>query len=331
MGTAVLRPPVETASACDVVLAVRATGQEPLRAALRRLADRPDVLDRVRRVVVIDAGTVPSSTVLQQAVRLRAGLLRVVRLPDATAPEALSLGLLEALEEPASDVLVVDDTALEDPAVLSTALERRSPGAAVVGLRDPRAADPGPLSWWGALLPLDAVRAVGAGLPEAGAVALADLVLRAEAAGFRSAVLDASGPVPVVAEGDRLLLALLHGTADALRGVLREGVAEDLRLLLRFRARAVGERRERLHELLSAAGEERSALPRLRLALAGPALRRRLRTAALERASEAAWTQRLDDRGMNGARQRAERAANAGRPAAVRLPAWSTTRRTSAA
>ncbi|MGT2426049.1 hypothetical protein [Amnibacterium kyonggiense] len=325
MQTLDARPPVRPGVADGVVLALRATDGDRLRAALHRIAAEPDLLDRLRRVVVVDAGATASAA----ALRLPAGLLRVVRRPAASAPEALSLRLLAALDETASDVLVLDDAALADPAALLAATVRRSPATAVVGLRDAAAAGSGPLSWWGVLLPLDAIRAVGAALPEAGGAALADLVLRAEAAGFRSAVIDAPGPVPAVREVDRVLLALLHGGADAAPVVLRTGIAGDLRLL--HRPGDLLGRRADLRDLLAAAGEARTSLPRLRTALAWRTLQRRVRAGALERASEAAWVERLGDDAVDRGWPRAEREAADGRPAAVRLPAWSTTRGTSAA
>ncbi|GAA2751633.1 hypothetical protein [Amnibacterium kyonggiense] len=328
MPPAAVRRPTPPGTEDGVVLAVRATGQERLRAALRAVAAEPELLGLLRRIVVVDTAATPSSTLLREAVRLPAGLLHLVRRPAVPAPEALSLGVLAALDEVASDVLLLDDAALLDPAALVTAIARRSAATAVIGLRDPRAAAAGPVSWWGALLPLEAVRAVGAALPEAGEVALADLVLRAETAGFRWAALDAAGPVPTDRETDRLLLALLHGTGGAV-AALRDGIAGDLRLLLR--PAALRERRSAVRELLAGLGEERRALPRLRLALAWSALQRRARAGALERSSESAWAERLGGDRVNRGWPRAEREAADERPAAVRLPAWPTTRRTSAA
>jgi hypothetical protein len=327
-------------TAGGLVLAVRATGQGRLRSALRRVAADPALLAVLTRVVVLDAGRTPSATVLREAVRLPPGRLRVVRRPDAGAPEVLARALAEAVGEPgAAAVLVLDDASLVEPAVLLDAFDRARHAAAsdVVGLRDPAAIDPGPMSWWGAVLPLDAVRAIGAALPEANDGALAELVLRAASAGFRSTVLDAAGPVPDVAEVDRLLIALLHGPVGARTALLAAGIAQDLRLVLAFRHREVVLRSAALRVLLS--GPERPrrgggialVAPRLRLWVAWPALRRRYRSGALARASAEEWALRFAGEGVNRGLPSGDRKTALGRPAGLRFPAWSTRRGTSAA
>lgn len=324
MQPAVAHPIVAPSPADAVVLAVVATDQERLRSGLRRAAASPELLAALTRVVVLDAGRTPSATVLREAVRLPAGLLRVVRQPDGAAA-AVARALAEATAEPgAGAVIVLGDAALADPGVLAAAVARRSPGSEVVGLRDAAARERGPAGWWGAVLPLDAVRAVGATLPEAGAVALADLVLRAEAAGFRSTVLPAAGPVPQVAEADRLRLALLHAPTAARTRLLVDGLAGDARLALALRFRELAHRREALRTL--------GAGSRAVLWARWPALRRRARDGVLDRASMDEWTLRFPTARMDPRLPLAERETSAERPAAVRLRAWPTTkRRTSAA
>jgi hypothetical protein len=324
-------PPVAGASSRPdlLVIGLVATGQERLRAALRRVAADPELLGVTARIVVVDAGRTPSATVLREAVRLPTGLLRVVRRPDAGRADVLSSAIVEALEESrATSLLLVDDTALTEPQALLAAF-RRARGSAssdVVGLRDPAASALGPASWWGAVLPLDAVRAIGAALPEAGEQALAELVLRAESTGYRSTVLEAPGPVPEADPVGGLLLALLHAPASARTPLIG-------RELVRLRPRAG--RGAALRALL--AGPEpgagrRVALPLLRLWLTWPALRRRYRSGALDRASAEAWTARFVDVQLNPGLPHADRETTTGRPAALRSPAWSTTKRgTSAA
>lgn len=327
----VVRPHLAVPGTRDVVLAVLASGQERLRAALRLVAAEPALVDALARVVVLDAGSVPSATVLPAAVRLPAGLLRIVRQAEATRPVALARALVEAVAEPgASTVLVLDDVALTEPAALLEALRvaRGSTASDVVGLRDPGAVDPSPASWWGAVLPVDAVRALGGTLPEAGDVALAELVLRADAAGFRQQVVAAGGPVPVVAEADRILLALLHAPLPARTAVLLDGLATDLRLLLGLRLRDLLARRRALEELLG----RRSIAPRLRLWCAWPALRRAARVGAVERASADEWALRLLDAEMDRAVPPGGPHETGSRPSGLRLPAWPTSKRgTSAA
>lgn len=324
------RPHVVPPAEGGVVLAVLATGQEALRTALRRVAAEPGLLAVLSRVVVLDVGRTPSATVLREAVRFPAGLLRVVRQQEAPRPEAVARALAEAVAEPgASSVLVLDDVALTDPEVLVDAFATagRSTTADVVGLRDPAAGDRGPASWWGAVLPLDAVRALGATLPEAGDVALAELVLRAEAAGFLPTELPAAGPVPEVTEAERLLLALLHGPVRVRTGLLLGGAAEDLRLLLSLRFRDLATRRDALERLLG----RRALAPRLALWSTWPARRRSARAGAVERASADAWALRLLDPQVNRRWPAADLAATPGWPAGLRSPAWPTTKRATSA
>jgi hypothetical protein len=326
-----VRQHLVAAPAGGLVLAVLATGQERLRSALRSVAAEPALVADLTRVVVLDAGRTPSVTVLREAVRLPAGLLRVLRRPEATRPEALARLLVDAADErAASAVLVLDDVALTDPAVLHAAfaIARTSTASDVVGLQDPAAAGSGPASWWGAVLPLDAVRALGATLPEAGDVALAELVLRAEAIGFRATVLPAAGPVPVVTEAERLLLALLHAPISARTSLLAGGFAEDLRLLLALRFGELSTRRKALSALLGS----RSIAPRLVAWAAWPALRRAARDGAALRASADEWSLRLLDAEVDRAWPSGERETAEERPAGLRFSAWPTSKRgTSAA
>lgn len=298
-----------------LVIGVVTTGQERLRAALRRVAAAPELLAVTARIVVVDAGRTPSATILREAVRLPAGLLQVVRCPDADRAEALARALAGAVGEPrAGWVLLLDDVALTQPDLLLAAFEtaRCSPSAEVVGLRDSSAVHAGPGSWWGAALPLDAVRAVGWTLPEAGEQALAELVLRADAAGFRSTVLAAPGPAPRRDPAGAILLALLHEPVAARTPVLVAALAEELR-----------------------AGRAPSLLRALRLWLAWPRLRALHRTGALERASIESWAARFSDpdgdSDMDRRWPRGEQEVGENRPAGIRSQPWPTTTRVTSA
>lgn len=294
-----------------LVIGLVASGQERLRAALRRVAAAPELLAVTARIVVVDAGSTPSATVLREAVRLPAGVLDVVRRPDAGRAEALARALAEAVDEPSAGwVLLLDDVALTEPDLLLTAFEtaRRSPSAAVVGLRDPAAVDAAPVSWWAAVLPLDAIRAIGSTLPEAGDQALADLVLRAEAAGFRSSVLPAAGPVPRPDPAGAMLLALLHAPVAARTPVLAAALAAELR-----------------------AGRAPSLLRALRLWLAWPRLRAANRIGALERASMESWAARDPASDMDPGLPSGEQETAENRPAGIRFHPWPTTKRVTSA
>jgi hypothetical protein len=353
VGDAELRVGQRPACTDGLVIGLVATGQERLRAALRRVAAAEGLLAVTARIVVLDGGGTPSATLLREAVRLPTGLLRVLRAPHAGRAEALARVLAEAAGEAhASSVLLLDDVALTDPATLLTAFEagRRSPSMDVIGLRAPAAAASGPAGWWGAVLPLEAVRAVGATLPEAGEAALADLVLRAEAAGFRPTALLADGPVPPHDPVGALLLGLLHAPAQARTRLLAAALRADLRALLTLQPGPVAHRHVVLRTLLlgpaafgtlppaTAAPARFAALPadavrlHARLWLAWPRLRRRFRVGVLDRASAEAWAVRSaageDGRGL----PRADPGSAARGPAGLRFSAWSTTkRRTSAA
>lgn len=294
-----------------LVIGLVASGQERLRAALRRVAAAPELLAVTARIVVVDAGRTPSATVLREAVRLPSGLLDVVRRPDVGRAEALARALAEAIDEPrAGWVLLLDDVALTQPDLLLTAFEtaRCSPSAEVVGLRDPSAVEAGPASWWGAVLPLDAIRAIGSTLPEAGEQALADLVLRADAAGFRSTVLEAPGPVPRRDADGAILLALLHAPVSARTPVLAAALAAELR-----------------------AGRAPSLLRSLRLWLAWPRLRATQRIGALDRASIESWAARVSASDMDERLPRGEQEEAENRPAGIRSHAWPTTKRVTSA
>ena len=123
-----------------LVIGLVATGQERLRAALRRVAAAPELLAVTTRIVVVDAGRTPSATVLREAVRLPAGLVRVVRRPHADRAEALARALAEAVHEPrAGSVLLLDDSALAEPSPQRDSASCQScqlPGGAVGPAQD---------------------------------------------------------------------------------------------------------------------------------------------------------------------------------------------------
>jgi hypothetical protein len=336
-----------------LVIGLVPTGQERLRAALHRVAAAPDLLAVTARIVVVDPGRTPSATVLREAVRLPAGLLRVLHAPGAGRPEVLTRALAEATAEPrAAAVLLLDDVALTDAGALLAAFEaaRCSPSGDVVGLRAPLAANAGPASWWGAVLPLDAVRAIGAALPESGGAALAEVVLRAESAGFRPTARVVDGPVPERDPVGALLLGLLHSPARARTPLLTGALLADARALLSLQPRSVARRHAELRGLLSgpealavarsdpAARVRFAALPadavrlHVRLWLVWPGLRKRFRVGALDRASAEAWAHRFAAAGMDPGRPTADQGSTVRRTAGIRFSAWSTTRRgTSAA
>lgn len=344
-----------------LVIGVVATGQQSLRAALRRVAAVPALLDATERIVVVDRGRAPAATLLAEAVRLPAGLLRVERNGGEDQASALARLLAATAEEVgAHAVLVLDDSSLTEPDILLEAfrLARRSAASDVVGLRAPDAdAAWGPAAWWGAVIPLDAVRAVGWALPEAGDHALADLVLRAESAGFRSTVVAVAGPVPSSAGygAGRLLLGLLHAPLRARTALLAVDLAADARHLLALRPGEVLRRHAELRALLGgAAASDRAAalagdriaaerhrfaaLPADSLRLHArlwhewPSLRRASRSGALDRASAASWTARFATSALNPALPVRERSRTSGRTAGLRSRMWSTARRgTSAA
>ncbi len=333
-----------------LVLGLVRTDDEALGAALHALAATPELLEGAARVVVVDRGAEPAALTVEAAL-LPVGLLRTVRAPGGDRAAALAAVLREAVAERAAEaVLLLDDAAVLDPDALLEAVHRgqRSTASDVVGLTASAAPRPAPGTWWGALLPLDAVRAVGFTLPEARDLALAELVLRAEAAGFRPDVVRAAAPLPVSSPTDALLLALLHAPIGMRSGLLAAGLADDLRALLAFRTGVVAERHRGLRALLRGPGADaadpaptrgtRSALPgdavrlHVRLWIAWPRLRRAYRTGAVERASFEAWEARLAPVPVNAGPTRGDRETALRRPAGLRLRAWSTARRgTSAA
>jgi hypothetical protein len=342
------RPPLRPGA---LVLGLLRTDDEALGSALHALAATPELLEGAVRVVVVDRGTEPAPLVVEVAL-LPAGLLRTVRLPGGDRAAAIAAVLREAVGEPAAaSVLLLDDAALLDPDVLLEAVRRaqRSTASDVVGLTASTAPRPAPDTWWGAVLPVDAVRAVGFTAPEAGDLALAELVLRAGAAGFRPDVVRAPAPLPGASPADALLLALLHAPIGMRSPLLAGGLAADLRALLAFRTGLVAERHRALRALLRGPGVEptagpassrgaRAALPadavrlHVRLWIAWPGLRRAYRQGALERASAEAWQRRLAPPPVNAGPTRDERGPARRRPAGLRLRAWSTARRgTSAA
>lgn len=337
-----------------LVVGVLRSSEVGLRAALHTMAAAPQLLSETTRVVVLDRRPtgIPGST---DTGVLPPGLVRVLRRPGVDRATALA-ALLHAAEEEAgaASVLLLDDTAVVDAGALREALRcaRESAASDVVGLTSSTARRPAPDTWWGALLPLEAVRAVGYTLPETGDLALADLVLRAEAAGYRPSVVRAfdAGPRREAPAAQPLLLALLHDPVGARTALLASGLADDLRALLAFRTDRVERRHAQLRALLDGpevplevalqrrSPARRAALPgdSLRLAVrlwfAWPSLRRRARIGALDRASVEAWRSRFAAAEVDRGLPRGERATADRRPSAVRWRAWSMTRRgTSAA
>ena len=322
-----------------VVLAVLRTSGDLLRVATARLASAPDLLAVTTRVVVLDPR--PAAVARGAVAGLPAGLVRVVRRPGADAPAALAAALAAALEETgARAVLVVEDRALRDPEALVAAVVRSVGSAAsdVVGLCDPAAPDASPRSWWAAVVPFDALRAVGSALPEAGSAALADLVLRADAAGFRAAAIRAPGPVPRPTTAERLRIALLHEPVAARTPLLAAGTVRALGALLALRTAPVTREHAELRSLLGLRPVRTvpGSLPaeavrlRLRLWFAWPALRRAARVGAFDRASAAAWAGRAAEVNPGWPTGDAGRAGR--RPSRLQLRGWPSTRRgTSAA
>ncbi|GAA4750427.1 hypothetical protein GCM10025783_23690 [Amnibacterium soli] len=333
-----------------LVLGLLRTDDDALGAALHALAATPELLEAAARVVVVDRGAAPAAPVVEAAL-LPAGLVHTVRAPAADRATALAAALREAVTEPGAEaVLLLDDVAVSDTDALLEAARRAQASTAsdVVGLTASTAPRPAPATWWGAVLPLDAVRAVGFTAPEAGDLALAELVLRAEAAGFRPDVVRAPAPLPAAAPVEALLLALVHAPTGMRSRVLAAGLARDLLDLLAFRTDVVAERHRRIRTLLRGPDAPpvrepvlrgaRAGLPadavrlRVRLLLAWPGLRRAYRLGAVERSSAEAWQRRLAPLQVAAEPTRGARGTALRRPARLRLRAWSTSRRgTSAA
>ncbi|WP_375388312.1 hypothetical protein [uncultured Amnibacterium sp.] len=279
---------------------------------------------------------------------------RVVVAKGIGTADRVAAALTSALADPdAHAVLLVDAGVDIGPAAVRAAAERLAADDAVDVIAWRRDGDPA--SCVAALLPLDAVRAVGlahAGLTRA---ALADLVLRADAAGFRAVDatdrVDASRAAGPTAR-DRILLALLHEPVAARGRVLRAGLLTEARSLLAGRRVEVAARHRDLAAVLAApAADERTALREggalvvpggvlqrswtlhVRLWFGWARLRRIARAGAFEGAAPEAWATRrseavapVTDTRTDGERGRAE-----GRPQDVRWRPWSTTRRGSSA
>ena len=299
----------------------------------------------------------PSLTLLPRPrVRDRVAPLRHVVVPVGAADlaaEALAAVLLDA-DADADAVLLVDAGVTVDPAAVRAALEVVAADDAVDVVAWREAGDPAVC--WAALLPLDALRAVGlthAGLTR---VLLADLVLRAQAAGFlavdaRSGATAVRPLVPTVR--DRVLLAMLHEPIAARTRVVRASLTAEARSLVGRRWAEVAVRHRDVAAVLVAAdADERAALLagsaavlpagvvqqavslHVRLWLDWSRLRRLARAAAFEQAAPEGWAARSRG-GVESAADTlpsGEQGTARSRRHDVRWRPWSTTRRgTSAA
>ncbi|MFD1721360.1 glycosyltransferase [Amnibacterium endophyticum] len=122
--------------------------------------------------------------------------------------------------------------------------------------------------WWGALLPLEAVRTVGYALPLFLKWDDAEYALRARRAGFETVSLqgaavwheswrikdDARGWPAFFHARNRLVAALLHGGPRLRTGVLLSGFAIEVKQLLALQAFAVERRQEGLAAVLAGPG-----------------------------------------------------------------------------
>jgi hypothetical protein len=315
-----------------IVLAMPAGGSVDAAAErLRRLAAAPSLQPLVRRIVVGTAEPLPA---------VPPARVRVVHQVGRGRAAAVARLLREATAEPdAAAVLLLDERADVDPGPLLDALARCAATDAVDVVAVHAAGEPETVL--AALLPLDAVRAVGSASPELEDAVVADLVRRADAAGFRALA------VPVAADGaarcapaDRLLLALLHEPVRVRGPLLRRALAEDLLALLARRTAEVAARHAALRALLAGApagsarraGPGASALLAARLWWAWPSLRRRVREGALDRTAPEAWAVRLPSGAwVNDAFRPGERVPASGRPQRLRWRPWGTRRGTSAA
>lgn len=306
---------IDGASGRRLVLALQGGGRATAE-NLRRVAAEPRLLEQLRRIVVVDQVGEPVPAEAAAALgRSAAWLLRVVEQRDLGVAGGLARALQEALSERgAQEVLLVREGALLDPAALlgPLAAVRADAGFDVLSWH----AGGDPAAGAAALLPLDAVRAVGLAHAGLGTGALADLVLRAHAAGFRARPaeggVDAAGAAAPTVR-DRLLLTMLHEPTAARGAVLHAGLAAEVRALRALRYGEVAARHRDVAAVLVAPEEE--AAPAVRAgAEASPSgrgavrrglllhvdlwrdwagLRRRVRAAAFELAAPEGWAARF--------------------------------------
>jgi hypothetical protein len=308
--------PIDRAGGRRLVLALQTGGGRAVAENLRRVAAEPRLLEQLRRIVVVDqVGEPVAAEAAAELGRSVAWLLRVVEQRDLGVAGGLARGLQEALSERgAQEVLLVGAGALIDAAALlgPLAVVRADPGFDVLSWR----AMGDPAAGIAALLPLDAVRAVGLTHAGLGTGALADLVLRAHAAGFRARPADAGveaagAAVPTVRE--RLLLTMLHEPTAARGPALRAGLAAEVRALRALRSGEVAARHRDVAAVLVAPESEAATAVRAG-AEASPSgrgavrqglllhvdlwrdwagLRRRVRAAAFELAAPEGWAARF--------------------------------------
>lgn len=280
-------------------------------ANLRRIAQAPDLLRHIDRIVVVDHAPVPIAPALTAAVGGLPDVLQVVRQPNLGGSGGYSRVMHEAVGVPgAQAVLLLDDDIVVEPAALLRAFEfaRRCPGGEIVGLQMLDAARPAVLEagaehivgrtfwwapadaalpgtdvaatpvpsllgsgradfagWWGALVPLDVVRAIGYAMPFFLKWDDAEYALRARAAGYRTISLhgaavwheswrgkdDARTWPAYFHARNRLLSALLHGSARVRTGVLLASLATEVKQLVALHAFAVERRQEGVRAVLA--------------------------------------------------------------------------------
>jgi hypothetical protein len=342
--------PAGRAARGGLVLAMRAgRSVEAAAERLRRLAASPALEPAVRRIVVVTAEPLPAVPPARVRVVHQVG-------PGRAAAVARLLHEAAAAADAAA-VLLLDERADVDPDLLVDALARCAGTDAfdVVALHAAGERE----TVLAALLPLDAVRAVGSASPELEDAVVADLVRRADAAGFRAlAVPAAADRAARCAPEERLLLALLHEPVRARDAQLRRALAEDLLDLLALRTAEVARRHAALRGLLAGVPAEpadagapasgvrgllaaqrrsrallgASAVLAARLWWAWPTLRRRVRRGAFDRAAPEAWAVRVPSAAwMNDAFRTRERLGTPAGAERLRWRPWSTRRGTSAA
>lgn len=186
--------------------------------------------------------------------RTLGGDLVGLQMLDADRP-----GILEAAAERITDSSFWWTGA--DPAIAGT--DVAVPLRDLPNLHAPHAADFA--GWWGALIPLDVVRAVGYAMPLFLKWDDAEYALRARAAGFRTVSLqgaavwhaswrikdDASTWPAFFHARNRLVAALLHAPVAVRTGVLAASLAVEVKQLLALRIFAVERRQEGVRAVLA--------------------------------------------------------------------------------
>jgi hypothetical protein len=214
-----------------LVLAMHAAaGSVEVLENLRRAAADPGLLAQLRRIVVVDQTGSGVAAAAREALGPDAvRLLRVVAQRDLGAAGGVARALHEALADSgAGAVLLLDEGSLLQPAAVLPAIAavRADDAVDVVAWTAPD----DPAACRAVLLPVDAVRATGLAHGGLTGGVLADLVLRADAAGFRplevrDGVTTTRGRV--ASAEDRALLAMLHEPVAARGRVLRAGLGAD--------------------------------------------------------------------------------------------------------